>query len=182
MAPAPEEVSTLAPSPPWTAWNHDAGRLWPWPDDLVDVDLNEVDGPGWLDEAGQAARQRLQDGQDQAVIGHGDWFTDNLRWHGNRLLVAYDWDSVIADSEAVIAGMAAAIYPALATVAETRDFLDAYAAARGRSFSPAELQRCWAAGVWTRAFDAKKQHAAGARVISLTQAEARERLRQAGLH
>ena len=85
------------------------------------------------------------------------------------------------DSEPVIAGMAAAIYPALATVPETRDFLTAYAAARGRSFSPGELQRCWAAGVWTRAFDAKTQHAAGQPVISLTQDEAHERLRRAGL-
>lgn len=181
LAPAPEEVSSLAPNPPWTAWNHDQGGLWPWPEDLVDLDLNEVDGPGWIDAAGQAARQGLTEGDGQAVIGHGDWWTENLRWQGNRLLVAYDWDSLIADSEPVIAGLAAAIYPALATVAETRDFLAAYADARGRPFSPGELQRCWAAGVWTRAFDAKKQHAAGQPVISLTEDEARERLRHAGL-
>jgi hypothetical protein len=180
LAPSPEEVPSLAPAPAWTAWDHGQGGLWPWPDDQ-DVDLNEVDSPGWIDAAGQAARQRLQDGHDQAVIGHGDWFTDNLRWHGSRLLVAYDWDSVIADSEAVIAGLAAAIYPALATVTETRDFLTAYAAARGRPFTPGELQRCWAAGVWTRAFDAKKQHATGQPVISLTQGEADDRLRRAGL-
>ena len=105
----------------------------------------------------------------------------DLRWHGNRLLAAYDWDSFVADSEPVIAGLAAAIYPALATVIETRDFLDAYVAARGRTFSPGELQLCWAAGVWTRAFDAKKQYAAGQPVISLTEDEARERLHQAGL-
>jgi hypothetical protein len=146
------------------------------------VDLNQVDGSGWIDAAGQAARQKLREGQDQAVIGHGDWITENLRWDGNRLLVAYDWDSLIADSEAVIAGLAAAIYlPALPTVTETRDFLDAYAAARKRPFSPGELQRCWAAGVWTRAFDAKKQHAAGQPIVSLTQDEAHERLRRAGM-
>jgi hypothetical protein len=43
------------------------------------------------------------------------------------------------------------------------------------------VQRCWAAGVWTRAFDAKCQQAAGRPVISLTQDEARERLSRAGL-
>jgi hypothetical protein len=181
LAPRPEQVPTLAPAPPWTAWDHNQGELWPWPDDL-DVDLNQVDGSGWIDAAGQAARQKLREGRDRAVIGHGDWITDNLRWDGNRLLVAYDWDSLIADSEAVIAGLAAAIYlPALPTVTETRDFLDAYAAARKRPFSPGELQRCWAAGVWTRAFDAKKQHAAGQPVVSLTQDEAHERLRRAGM-
>jgi hypothetical protein len=180
LAPSPEEVPSLAPAPAWAAWNHDQGGLWPWPDDQ-DVDLNEADGPGWIDAAGQAARQRLLDGHDRAVIGHGDWLPDNLRWRGSRLLVAHDWDSLIADSEAVIAGLAAAIYPGLATVAETRAFLSAYAAARKRPFSPGELQRCWAAGVWTRAFDAKNQHAAGQPVISLTQGEAHERLRWAGL-
>lgn len=109
-------------------------------------------------------------------------YKDNLRWHGDRLLVAYDWDSLIADSEAVIAGLAAAsyLYPALATVTQTRDFLDIYATARGRPFSHGELRRCWAAGVWTRAFDAKQQHAAGQPVVSLTQDEARERIRRAG--
>lgn len=183
LAPRPEQVPALAPAPAWAAWNHNQGGLWPWPEDL-DVDLNGADGSGWIDAAGQAARHKLQEGQDQAVIGHADWMTDNLRWDGNRLLVAYDWDSLIADSEAVIAGLAAAIYlyPALATTTGTREFLDAYATARGRPFSPGELQRCWAAGAWTRAFDAKQEQAAGQPITRLTQDEAHERLRRAGMH
>ena len=180
LAPRPNEMPSLAPAPPWAAWNHGEGELWP--DDL-DLDQNEVHGFGWIDEAGQAARQRLQQGQDQTVIGHCDWITDNLRWDGNRLLVAYDWDSLIADSEAVIAGIAAAIYlyPAMATVSETHDFLDGYAAARGRPFSPDELERAWAAGVWTRAVDAKEEQAARQPITFLTQDEAHERLRRAGM-
>jgi hypothetical protein len=111
------------------------------------------------------------------VLGHGDWYPENLRWRGTRLLVAYDWDSLIADSEAVVAGLAAAVYPTLhaggeATVTETQDFLAAYAAARARQFCSDELQRCWAAGVWLRAFDAKKQYAAGQPVRTLTEQEA----------
>ena len=173
-------MPSLAPAPPWTAWHHDEGGLWPWPDDQ-DIDLNQVGGPGWIDAAAQAARQRLEESQGQAVIGHGDWFVENLRWRGSRLLVAHDWDSLIADREPVIAGMAAAIYPMPATVTETGDFLAAYPVARMHPFSPDELQCCWAAGVWTRAFDAKKQYAAGQPVVSLTEAEARERLGHAGL-
>ena len=182
LAPRPEQVPSLAPAPPWTAWNHGQGGLWPWPEDL-ETDLNLATPPSWIDAAGQAARQRLTEGQDQAVIGHGDWITDNLRWHGSRLLVAYDWDSLIADSEAVIAGLAAAIYlmPALPTTTESQEFLDAYATARGLPFSPDELQRCWAAGLWTRAYEAKQEQAAGNLVVSLTQKEASERLRQAGM-
>jgi hypothetical protein len=182
LAPAPEEVASLAPAPAWAAWNHSEGGLWPWPDDQ-DIDLNLVAGPDWLDAAAQAAQRRLRQGHDKAVIGHCDWYTENLRWRGNQLLVAYDWDSLIADSEPVIAGLAAAIYlyPQLPTVTETADFLDAYAAARRRPFSPGELQCCWAAGVWTRALDAKKEHAAGQPVFTLTEDEACERLRRAGL-
>jgi Ser/Thr protein kinase RdoA (MazF antagonist) len=182
LAPRPEDVPSLAPAPSWTAWNHNQGGLWPWPDDL-NVNLNRVDGPAWIDAAGRAARRKLQEGQGQAVIGHGDWITDNLRWNGDRLLVAYDWDSLIIDTEAVIAGLAAAIYlyPARATVAESGEFLDAYAVARGRPFSPAELQHCWAAGVWTMAFDAKQAQVAGQPGTSLTEGEATERLRLAGI-
>ena len=103
-----DHVSDLAPAPAWAASNHNQGELCPWPEDL-DVDLNEADGSGWIDAAGQVGRQKLQEGQDQAVIGHADWMTDNLQLDGKRLLVAYDWDSLIADSEAVIAGLAAAL-------------------------------------------------------------------------
>lgn len=182
LAPRPEQVPSLAPAPPWAAWNRDQAELWPWPEDL-DVDLNQLDGSDWIDAAGRAARRKLREGQEQAVIGHADWITDNLPWEGSRLLVAYDWDSLITDSEAVLAGLAAAIYlyPALATPAESAEFLDAYAAVRGRPFSPGELQRCWAAGVWTRAFDAKHQQAAGKPVTILTQPEAEERLRRGSL-
>ena len=182
LAPQPGQVPSLAPTPAWAAWNHDQGGLWPRSDEL-DMDLNQVERSSWIDAAGQAARQKLQEERDQAVIGHSDWITDNLRWDGNRLLVAYDWDSLIADSEAVIAGLAAAIYlyPALATVTETGEFLDAYATARGRPFNPGELQRCWAAGVWTRAFDAKEEQVAGRPVTCLTPDEAHERLRRAGM-
>jgi hypothetical protein len=187
LAPQADRVASLSPAPPWTAWNHEGAGLWPWPDDL-DIDLNSVSGPAWVDDAGAAARLRLQDGQQAIVIGHGDWKASNLSWNGDRLRAAYDWDSLIADSEGVIVGLAAAIYPAEveepgseATLTETEDFLGAYEEARCRAFSPGERQRSWAAGVWLRAFDSKKQYAVGQAVRSLTESEARERLRRAGM-
>ena len=90
------------------------------------------------------------------MIGHCDWLAGNLRWSGDNLLVVHDWDSMAADSEAVLVGFAAALYSTvsadeLATVEETERFLEAYADVRGRQFSADELQRSWAAGVWTRA-------------------------------
>jgi hypothetical protein len=185
LAPGPAEVPALDPAPSWAAWNHAGDGLWPCPEEDPDVNLNEVAGAEWIDDAGRRARVRMRASESEAVIGHCDWLAGNLRWNGDELLVVHDWDSVTADSEAVLAGFAAALYPAgsageLTTVEDTERFLVAYCHARGREFSADELERSWAAGVWTRAYDAKYQHAAGQRIISLSENEARERLRRTG--
>jgi hypothetical protein len=189
LAPRPAEVSALDPPPSWAAWNHAEAGLWPQPEDLdvdVDVDINAVDGPAWIDDTGRRARDRLRAGVSETVIGHCDWLAANVRWDGDMPLVVHDWDSVIADSEAVLVGFAAALYSTasvdqLATVEETQGFLVAYCDAHGRGLSADELERAWAAGAWTRAYDAKCQHTVGQAVVSLTEAEARERLRRAGI-
>jgi hypothetical protein len=165
LAPRPAEVPRLDPAPSWAAWNHAEDGLWPCPQD-PDVNLNEVAGPEWIDDAGRRGR-------------------DRLRWSGDELLVVHDWDSMTADSEAVLVGFAAALYSTVsaeefATVEDTDRFLVAYCHARGREFSADELQRSWAAGVWTRAYDAKYQHTVGQPITSLSENEARERLRRTG--
>ncbi|MBO0824823.1 MAG: hypothetical protein J2P27_13335 [Actinobacteria bacterium] len=178
-------MPTLDPAPSWAAWNHAQHGLWPRPEE-GDIDLNEVTGPDWIDHAGRCARNRLRAGTPKAVIGHCDWLASNVRWKGDELLVVHDWDSTAADSEAVLVGFAAALHSTTspdkhATIEETGTFLDAYCDARGQPFSAEELQLSWAAGVWTRAYDAKYQHAAGEAVVSLSIQEARERLRRAGV-
>ena len=185
LAPRPAEVSALDPPPSWAAWNHAEAGLWPHPED-PDVNLNEVAGPAWIDDTGRRARDRLRAGASEAVIGHCDWLAANLRWNADKLLVVHDWDSVTADSEAVLAGFAGALYSTvsvkeLATVEETQRFLVAYCDAHGRGLSADELERSWAAGVWTRAYDAKYQYAVGQPVLSLTENAARQRLRRAGI-
>jgi hypothetical protein len=184
LAPQPEELDTLDPAPPWT-FPPFGIDLWPWPDDR-DIDLNEVSGPAWIDESGWAARDRLQAVEGPPIIGHGDWYTANLRWEGDGLLAAFDWDSVIAAPEPVIVGLAAAVYPATyagteASIDETQDFLDAYVSARARVFSDDELEQAWAAGLWNRSFDAKKQFSTEGKVESLTESESLERRRRAGI-
>jgi len=184
LAPRPAEVPTLDPPPSWAAWNHAEDGLWPCPEE-PDVNLNKVAGPEWIDDAGRRARDRLRGGGSEAVIGHCDWLAGNIRWSGNELLAVHDWDSMTADSEAVLVGFAAALFSTvsadeLATVEDTERFLVAYCRARGREFSADELGRSWAAGVWTRAYDAKYQHTTGQPITSLSESEARERLRRAG--
>jgi hypothetical protein len=184
LAPAPTEVPSLEPAPSWAAWNHNEAGLWPRPED--DVDINAVAGPEWIDRAGRCARDRLRAGASETVIGHCDWLVGNLRWSGDSLLVVHDWDSAAADSEAILVGFAAALYSpvspvANATVAETEAFLDAYGDSRGRTFSVGDVERAWAAGVWTRAYDAKYQHVVGQPIVSLSEDEARDRLHRAGI-
>lgn len=142
-------------------------------------------GPEWIDGAGRRARDRLRASESVAVIGHCDWLAGNLRWSEDALLVVHDWDSMTADSEAVLTGFAAALYSTvsvdeLASVEDTERFLAAYCHSRGRQFSADELERSWAAGVWTRAYDAQYQHTVGQPITSLSENEARERLGRSG--
>ncbi|MCR6482829.1 phosphotransferase [Amycolatopsis sp. OK19-0408] len=183
LAPRPAEVSTLDPAPSWADWDQGEDRLWPTPEERA-LDLDAVPGAEWIDEAGRRARDRLRAGGSDPVIGHCDWLAGNLRWSSDDLLVVHDWDSVITESEAVLVGFAAALYSTVdpdrsATVEDTERFLAAYGRARGRPLDTDERERSWAAGVWTRAYDAKFQHAAGHPVLSLSEVDARERLRRA---
>ena len=182
MAPTPDEVPSLEPPPPWTHPDWRNSELWPVPDDR-DVDLNRVGGPAWIDTAGRAARGLLNESASPLVVGHGDWYTGNLRWAGDRLHVVWDWDSMVALPEAVVAGLAAAVYPANgegteATIEESEAFLAAYQTARGRIFSDEERRVAWAAGLWNRSFDAKKQFATDGEPRSLSESEATERQRR----
>ena len=165
-APSPAAVPSLAPSPPWTGWDHPGARLWPDHDDRG-RDLNSTPGPAWVDGAARGVRERLRACAAPARIGHGDWESQNIRWSGGRPLAVHDWDSVIAQPEAAVVGLAAAVWPAAgapgeaASVEQTEDFIARYQRAAGRQWTEAEIQDAWAAGLWVRLFNAKKDAAQG---------------------
>jgi hypothetical protein len=187
LAPRPGLVPSLTPSPPWVGWVHTEPGLWPRPEDR-DVDLNTCAEPHWLDRAAAAVRDRLLAFTGDLVIGHGDWWPGNLRWRGSELLAAHDWDSVICQPEAAIAGFAAVSFrgidgPApLASVEDSAAFLDAYQQARGCRWTSEDYAAFWAAGLWQRAFDAKTRSLDGDFEQIVTQDEARARLHRAGLN
>jgi hypothetical protein len=187
LAPDPAAVPTLAPSPAWAAWDHDHPGLWPPPDDRAG-DLDDHPGPAWLDRVAAAVRERLTGLRLPPVVGHADWESQNLRWRDGRPLAVHDWDSAVAQPEAVVAGMAAAVWPAAggpgegAAVEQTEAFLAAYERARERPWTPAERQACWAAGLWVRAFNAKKERmVGGGPQLDRLAAEVTERTGRAGL-
>jgi Phosphotransferase enzyme family len=180
-------VDDLHPTPAWVAWDHPGRELWPTPDDRAgDLNVHPLDR--WLDRIAADAREALVALDRPAVVGHGDWYAQNVRWVGDQLHAVHDWDSVIAQPEAAIAGLAAAVWPGtgqpgeVATVEQSERFLAAYQHASGTRWTGVELEAAWAAGLWIRAFDAKKASLVGQDpTVTLTQAEARDRCRRAGL-
>jgi hypothetical protein len=140
-----------------------------------------------LEEVGQRVRRRLAQCQQPPVVGHADWEEPNLRWLNRRLHVVRDRDSVVNRPEAAIAGVAAAVCPAFggpgtATVEESEAFLQAYEEMRGQPWSVDEWQIGWAAGLWIRAYNAKKATLEGnsGALLERLASEATERLCLAG--
>lgn len=188
FAPSPTTVPELAPSPPWTGWDHPGLRLWP---DLDEHghDLNLVAGPEWIDDAARRVRERLTSRTRPVCIGHGDWESQNIRWTGRDPLVVHDWDSVIAQPETAIVGLAAAVWPRegrpdqTASVAQTADFIATYQHLAGREWGSSEIRDAWAAGLWVRLFDAKQEVAdGGGPQLDRLASDIYERLEQAALN
>jgi len=178
---APKQVGSLEPNPPWVAWDHGYGGVWPPPDDRS-ADLNAHPETAWLDEIGRRVQRRLGTFRSAPVVGHGDWEGQNLRWNGRTPWVVHDWDSVISAPEAVVVGLAASVWPCgaeprAATVAESAAFVEAYQRAAGHRWSTDETEASWAAGLWVYAFNTKKASLDG--VPWLTPDEADERLHRA---
>ena len=186
-APNPTTLPPLKPTLPWVGWDHEGDALWP-PADDRHADLNTQHDLAWLDEVGQRVRARLLRHHLPLVTGHADWESQNLGWHQRRLLVVHDWDSIVAQPEAAIAGAAAAVFtrtdPPLTepTIEESAAFLASYADSRGRPWTTDECEVCWAAGLWVRTFDTKLIALDEPETESLRtlQTEVEERLRRAG--
>ena len=189
IASAPDRaaVPDLVPSPPWAGWDHPGRRLWP---DLDEhgQDLNLVGGPEWVEDAARRVRERLTSTRARVCIGHGDWESQNIRWTGRDPLVVHDWDSVIAQPEAAIVGLAATMWPSeegsdvTASVAQTADFIASYQLQAGREWGRWEIRDAWAAGLWDRLIYVKQDTAeGGSHQLDRLAAELDERLDHAAL-
>ncbi|MFD0556148.1 hypothetical protein FB566_1380 [Stackebrandtia endophytica] len=159
----------LQPKPSWNRWDHDEPGVWATAED-VERPFHSVAGPDWLERTGRAARERIASWQAPKVIGHGDWFRENFRWRGETLHVAYDWDSAIVETEAVIVGIAAAYVAP--SVEESDAFLSAYQEVTDRRFERDELEASWATNLWLRGWKSKRQVVTGEPIRSLSEDEA----------
>jgi hypothetical protein len=188
-APPPSALPDFGEAPPWVGWDHSGDATWPPPDDLA-LDLNEHPGPRWVDETAAALRARLSLLTEDEVIGHLDWESHNLRWlpDGSPLAVD-DWDSIGLRPEPAIAGAAAAVFASspdglvvAASVAQTKEFLDAYEGARRVRWSRELTEMAWAADLWVLTYNAKKEANGGGRgYLAVLNDEGDERRRRAAI-
>lgn len=186
------QVPDLVPPPAWLQWDHNKPGLWP-RSEPAGIDLNLLPSPAWLEDAAERARQRLRTCREPVVVGHADWWSQNLRWIDHRLHVVFDWDSVTAQPEAIIAGAAAYQFAATtfeiegsapaATATESLRFLRAYAAARGNGWTRDQWQLAWSASIWVACYHAQLSavEAVTGAFADLVRIDLPERLRYAGL-
>jgi hypothetical protein len=155
----PELTSVAGRGPAWCRYQDGP---WPTPHDSIFDFTRTPRGFEWLDHFAQWAADQLNAarGQRETVVGHADWYSGNLRFAGDRLVAAFDWD-LVADVEPVVVGINAGAYadtdtPGGATTpGEVAAFLIDYDRARAHPFDPAEQQLAAAAASWTVAYNAR---------------------------
>lgn len=171
----------LCPEYGFLRWS-DPGDTWPPATDIVE-NLNERHEPQWIERSARLVRSRIRESKLPPVIGHGDWWSDNIRWEGGCLLAVDDWDSIVSLPEPAIAGVAAALFSfGQSTIEESATFLDTYITTSGRRWNTLEHQLAWAAGLWARLFDARKESLRGVfEFAAQLEGEVEERLSRAGV-
>ena len=182
---SPGAVAPPLPNPEWTRWDHDEPGPWPRLPYLDGRDESRV--PDLVVSAAHRVRDRLSGVDLPRVLGHADWESQNLRWHGTEPWAVHDWDSLAWLPAAAIAGAASGAFgshaePTLTPIASSAAFLASYQEAAGRAFSAAEIEVAWAASLWLALHNARAEALHGGPPIALTAVaeQAGERLRLAG--
>jgi hypothetical protein len=181
---APGAVEPPLPNPEWTRWDHDEPG--PWPSNPHHDRRAGRNVPDFVTEAARRVRDRLAVIYLPRVLGHADWETQNLRWHGDEPWAVHDWDSLAWLPEAAIAGAASGAFasaeiPTLVPVASSSAFLEAYQHVR-RPFDDNEIEVAWAASLWPALHNARGEALWEREPVALAavSAQAEERLRLAG--
>jgi hypothetical protein len=158
----PDFVPRAGPGPSWC--RYEAGP-WPVPHDTI-VDFRSTPtGYEWLDTFGQRAADQILAHREaeKVVVGHADWYAGNTAISGGVLVGTFDWE-LVADTEAVIAGFAAAGYASsstagggLSTPEEVAMFMSDYDIARTQPLGDQERRTAAGAAAWILAFNARWQ-------------------------
>jgi hypothetical protein len=152
--------SLITDAPAWARYQ-DGPRPEPH-DSIFDFSILP-DGYGWLDQLAQEAAAVLAAQPPEAiVIGHSDWACQNVRFAGHEVVASFDWDSLVARPEPVIAGLSAGAFPAggasggaAPTPGEAGAYLADYDSSRPTAFTPTEQAAAAAAAAWVLSYNAR---------------------------
>ena len=114
----------LEPDLGFLRWN-EPGRLWR-PATDIRGNLNGLKGNRLGLNVSQRWRARKLKGSGlKAVVGHGDWWSDNVRWESGKLFAVDDWDLIVSLPEPAIAGVAGSLFAdGQSTIEESAIFLN----------------------------------------------------------
>jgi len=158
----PDLVSRAGAGP---SWCHYQAGPWPVPHDTI-VDFRATPAEfEWLDTFGRRAAEQVlaHRDPDQVVVGHADWYAGNTVVADGALVGTFDWE-LVADTEPVIAGFAAACYGAsstgsggLSTPEEVAAFMRDYDTVRSEPLCDRARRTAAGAAAWILAFNARWQ-------------------------
>jgi hypothetical protein len=155
-----EPPSALKVRPAWAIYQRGP---WPTPHDPIFDFATTPTGFEWLDAFAQHASNILVSSDLAPTVGHSDWYPGNVLVADGVVTAAFDWDSLIVDSEAVIAGMAAGQCTSGSTAwggptpEEVAAFITDYATQRSDPFSAIEQRVALGAACWQLAYNARCQ-------------------------
>jgi hypothetical protein len=143
------------------------GVTWPTPHSKLFDFETTASGAEWIDDIARKAQESKIHGAGQLVLGHIDWGVKHFRYVNERVRIIYDWDSLTLEKEPVIVGHASGYFTyteffggsRLPTDEEARAFIVEYEAARGKPFTPEEMQTLEAAKIYGHAYSARCEHA-----------------------
>jgi hypothetical protein len=152
-----------------------ADSLWPTPHSrLFDFTATTL-GAGYIDDLAREARRRMEP-VGRKVITHDDWRAEHVRFDGDAISVAYDWDSLRVSCEPAAVGSTAHMFCAdwsregvrqAPALDEARAFIADYEVTRGHPFTRDERRACGSAFAFAVAYTARCGHAAGVDIRDL---------------
>lgn len=156
---------TLRKPDPWMDYHNTS--LWPRPHDSAFDFESTSEGAEWIDKMAAEAKQiLLEPNDDQFVIGHGDWESQNMRFENSKVAVVWDWDSLVLEREEVIAGVASGIFTAQGDPdfsdapepSESSQYLDEYSEFANFQWNTKKRRRAGAAATWVISYNARCEH------------------------
>jgi hypothetical protein len=144
--------------------------LWPAPHrSFLSLEDSHSQEAKWMDQIGRRAQAAIKAQGLPPLPVHSDWGVKNARFRGDAICAVYDWDSLVAGSEAEMVGRASVQFtaqwdfPARLTPdpAEVAAFVADYEEARARPFSRVERRVVDAAATYSVAQIARLELAAG---------------------